>query len=179
MANLDAPEIGGIAHAVPVIAALVEAQLAEERARGISLEQRGIGVITTSSALVTLLGGLAAIVLRERNAHLHTFGRGSMIVALVLFALAAASGIGANLPRGHQVPNEGAEGLAGLLDPKIFRGAVAAVDRRIVEARLTELASLRRTNDAKAQAVLVALISQVLALVAVAMVVVSLIRGTT
>jgi hypothetical protein len=38
----------------------IESQLDEERARKASLESRGIGIVTTSGALSTLLFGLVA-----------------------------------------------------------------------------------------------------------------------
>jgi hypothetical protein len=67
--------------------ALIIEQLAEERSRKTSLEQRGISVITSSGALVTLLFGLAALTTKPQGYQVPDGATFSFILALVASSL--------------------------------------------------------------------------------------------
>ncbi len=79
----------------------IKAQLDEERARKTSLEGRGIGIVTSSGALATLLFGLATFTrgtITQAHLTLTPAAKWSLIAAAGLFALAAIAGVLSNLP---------------------------------------------------------------------------------
>ena len=79
----------------------IKDQLDEERSRKNSLEARGIGIVTSSGALATLLFGLVAFT-RGTNTQLHwdigTPAKFALLVGVLLFAIAALLGLAANYP---------------------------------------------------------------------------------
>jgi hypothetical protein len=84
-------------------AAYIKDQLDVQEARKSSLEQRGLAVITTSGALVTLLFGLTALT-TKRAATFNIPGLAAtfLTVAIGFFVLAALSALLTNLPRSYQ-----------------------------------------------------------------------------
>jgi uncharacterized membrane protein len=88
-----------------VLAACVQEQLARQDARKTSLEQRGITVITTAGALVTLLFGLAAFTTKRSQTFALPGGASYLLVAaLVLFFGAALAAILTNVPLSTKKP---------------------------------------------------------------------------
>ena len=81
-----------------VYADFVKSMLDAEDSRKSSLEQRGIGVITTSGTLVTLLFGLTAAITSAKNFTLPAAARDWLTPAAILFVVAAAAGILVNVP---------------------------------------------------------------------------------
>jgi uncharacterized integral membrane protein len=81
-----------------VYADFVQSMLDAEDSRKSSLEQRGIGVITTSGTLVTLLFGLTAAITSAKNFTLPAAVRDWLAPAAILFVAAAAAGILVNVP---------------------------------------------------------------------------------
>jgi hypothetical protein len=83
----------------------IKAQLDEERATKASLEARGLGIITSSSVLATLLFGLVAFTRGNVNqAHLDVglwAGR-ALVLGVGMFALAALLGLWTNLPLSYK-----------------------------------------------------------------------------
>jgi len=79
----------------------IKAQLDEERARKTSLEARGIGVVTSSSVLATLLFGLVTFTRGNVSQPHLVIGEPAitaLIVGVALFAIAALLGLVANVP---------------------------------------------------------------------------------
>jgi hypothetical protein len=90
-------------HASSVFADYVKAQLERQDTLKSSLEQRGLAVITTAGALVTLLFGLAA--LSTQKAQTFDLPRSAgyvLVVALALFFAAAVTAILTNVPLEYQ-----------------------------------------------------------------------------
>lgn len=81
-----------------VYADFIKSMLDAEDSRKSSLEQRGIGVITTSGALVTLLFGLTATITSAKTFTLPPAARDWLTPAAILFVAAAAAGILVNVP---------------------------------------------------------------------------------
>lgn len=145
---------------------LIIDQLAEERARKTSLEQRGIGVITTAGVLVTLLFGLSALATKNQAYVLPDPARWTLIVAVALFGLASLLGLLTNLPRDYFEPRtEILEDLA-----KSLVGA----DGNILaeEDRVQIIKSARKNNGVKAAELFAAMIFEFLALAVLAIAVV-------
>lgn len=154
-------EIAGVAYAE-----LIGEQLDQERARKASIEARGLSVITTSGALVTLLFALGSLISGVEGYKLPETGRWLLLGALAGFLLAAIAAIVANFPlryREVSVP-----GLRRLTQPEWWTKPVAPASRRAAEARLNVLQRARATNAFKVKALVLAMIIEVLAVVLVA-----------
>lgn len=86
----------------------IKDQLDEERQRKNSLEARGIGIVTSSGALATLLFGLVGFT-RGTNPQLHweigTPAKAALLIGVLLFAFAALMGLGANFPGDYKEPS--------------------------------------------------------------------------
>ena len=95
--SVPAEEPGGRA----IYADYIKEQVEAQEARKLSLEQRGLAVITTSGVLVTLLFGLTALTVRRAATFdIPNTAAGLLVGALVFFVLAALLAIITNLPRG-------------------------------------------------------------------------------
>jgi hypothetical protein len=122
-------------------------------------------VISTSGVLVTLVAAVTALASQSKDFSVSKTAAAFALSALSLFVIACASGILANLPRGHEeVAVDDPGGLASLTEQPAFRAPKAAADRRIAEVRLVQLRSLRAANARKAYALFAGLTSEVLAL---------------
>lgn len=152
-----------------VYAEYIREQLADQEARKASLEQRGLAVITTSGALVTLLFGLTALtVKRESTFVIPDKAAVFLALALVFFVLAALSALITNLPRSYRG-----------VTVKALREAVktewdvseATASRRVALTRLTVLASAKAVNNQKGFALIAGIAAEIVAvaLVGVAM----------
>lgn len=135
-------------------AAYLDAVLDNEQVRRRDLQKRGIGIITTSSAVATLFFGVltatgakSAAVLRP--AHL------ALEVAFGLFAAAAVAGIFSNLAPLH---HDFAEGEKNELGSPAATSGEAAVN--VVGWKLQRLTSTMRNNRLRAWAVTIALTFQ-------------------
>lgn len=98
----ELPGLSGVAGALH--AALIANQLAEERARKTSLEQRALAVITTSGVLAMLLIGLAAFVVNQAptTAHVDDMSRRLVVAAAAGFIAAAVLALAVVSPRKHR-----------------------------------------------------------------------------
>jgi len=87
--------------------ALIIETLSEERDRKKSLEQRGLAVVTTSGALVSLLFAIGAVVTSAESFHVPGVARTLLAVGVGLFAAAAVAGIRTNRPLEYAEPGAG------------------------------------------------------------------------
>jgi len=145
---------------------LIKEQLLDERNRKVSVEQRGVAVITTSGVLVSLLFGLAALVTTSKQFVLPGLARALLVLSLPLFLLAAILGIKANVPMQYQ--EAGPEGLKGLLDPEFWNAPAARGIFESAEARLAILTSYRQQTTIKASALVRAMWAEVVGVCLVA-----------
>lgn len=149
-----------------VYSPLLKEQLAEERSRKTSIEQRGVAVITTSGVLVSLLFGLAAVVTQAKSFELLAASRALLAVSLLLFVVAALGGIVSNWPLSYSQFH--VEDLRRFVDAEYWGGPVDTASRRVAEAQVQILKRARRLNAIKGRALLFAMLIQVLAVVALA-----------
>lgn len=146
--------------------AFIAEQLSVERARKASIEARGLSVITTSGALVTLLFALGSLVSGADSHELPTGARWLLISALFLFLGAAIGGIVANFPLRYR--EVAIPALRSLTQPELWNRAGQSGTRRLAEAAVNVLERARDTNAYKVRALLVGLVLEVGAVVAVA-----------
>jgi heme A synthase len=155
-----------------IYADYIKALVESEDARKSSLEQRGAGVITTSSALATLLFALVGVVTASKNFSLPTAAHGYLVAAIALFAVAVTIGILANLPLLYKQAAPTAEGLADVWDY-----SVSDAEAYVIATRLKVLESARRSNAVKSWLVLLAGVVQLAALVMLVFGVLAILSG--
>jgi hypothetical protein len=150
----------------PVYGEFIKDELEVQDKRKTSFEQRGLAVITTSGALVTLLFALAA--LSTKKAATFTLPDSAemwLSIALVLFFISALSALITNAPLIYQaVP---AEKIRERLREKPPRDADAAA-RDVAFTRIDELESAKRMNTIKGWALAAAMLFEALAVGCVA-----------
>jgi hypothetical protein len=127
----------------------------------VSLEQRGLAVITTSGVLVTLLFGLTALSVRRATTFvIPNTAAGLLIAALVCFVLAALCAIFTNLPRSYEGVT--VDALRGAVRER-WTDSEAVASEMVALTRLKTLASAKTNNDAKGIALVVAMCLEILA----------------
>lgn len=131
-----------------------------------------MGIITTSSALTTLLFALVGIATASKNFSLPTTAHGYLIAAIILFAIAVTIGILANLPLLYKQAVPTAEGLA-----EIWEYSASDGQAYVIATWLKVLKSARRSNAVKGMLVLLAGVVQLAALIVLVFGVVAILRG--
>ena len=86
------------AEAITAYAALVAAEVADKRASKESLERRGLQVVTTSGALLTIIFGLVSLVARDGGFAIPLDARPFLYLSLLAFTCATLFGLAANYP---------------------------------------------------------------------------------
>ena len=135
-----------------------------QEARKASLEQRGLAVISTSGALVTILFGLTAISKRESTFVIPNAAAALLVAALAFFVLAALSAIITNLPRSY----EGVQ-VNPLRDAvrNRWEDSETTASKMVALTRLKVLASAKEKNEQKGVALIVAMSLEIIAVVLV------------
>ena len=134
---------------------LIDDQVAQERDRKASLENRGVNVVTTASALATLLFALTAGLTTASSFRLPDTARLPLVLALSTFVLAAVLGLATNVPFRYQGPTAAA--LGNLCNPNYWGGAAALGQRRVAEVQVRSLQSARDANAYKVVLLLAAI----------------------
>lgn len=128
--------------------ALIKEQLAEERSRKQSLEQRGLAVVTSSGTMVTLLFAIGAVATKTTAFELPLASKIVFTVALVAFAAAGVFGILTNKPDFYEEVDD--EWLKKTLSPIAWNYKnLALARRRTSEARVKSIKSFREKNPKK------------------------------
>lgn len=141
-------------------------ELDVQDARKASFEQRGVAVITTSGALVTLLFGLAAFsTKRSTTFTLPASARTWLSVALLLFFLSALAAFVTNVPLIYEAV--AAESIRNRLREEPPRSANKAA-RDIAFTRANALESAKAKNSIKGWALAAAIGLEALAVGCVA-----------
>jgi nitrate reductase NapE component len=139
----------------------IKEQLDAQEARKVSLEQRGLAVISTSGVLVTLLFGLTALSVRRASTFvIPDTAAAFLIAALVFFVLAALSAIFTNLPRGYE--GVSVDGLRTAVKDR-WEDDEATASKMVALTRLKVLASAKQKNEHKGIALLVGMLLEIIA----------------
>ena len=145
----DFPETAG-----PVLAGLVREQLELERRRKASFEQRGIAVITSAGVLAGLVLGVAGIAGKTLFKDLRWEAKGSAILAVVLFTVAAVLGLATNWA--PKIIEPDLNQLSDLVNTHWNKTAQAAT-KFATQAYLMSLTSYRKQGNRKARLLIAAL----------------------
>jgi hypothetical protein len=150
-------------------AAYIKDQLDAQDTRKSSLEQRGLAVITTSGALVTLLFGLTALSTKgAATFDIPGAAATFLTFALVFFVLAALSAILTNLPRNYQRVT--VDGLRAAVKDH-WDDTETEASKMVALTQLKTLAAAKNVNTQKGWALISAMVLEIIAvaLVGVAM----------
>jgi hypothetical protein len=145
---------------------LIKEQFEREENRKSSFETRGMSIITSSGAIVTLLFGLAALATKSNSFHLTGGPKAFLAVALGLLLVAAVCGIAVNVPLRYEEGDP--RSLLRLLEDRFWNGRVAVGQKRAAELELAQLARARGLNSRKGKILIAGLAFEVLGVVAVA-----------
>lgn len=143
-----------------VYADYIKGLIDAEMTRKSSLEQRGAGVVTTSGALVTLLFGLVGVITSAKDFALPIKAHGYLGAAIVLFTIAVAIGLVANLPLLYKEAYPTAAQFA-----RVWHYSESEAQAHIIATRLKVLEGARRANGLKGLLVLTAGTVQLAALI--------------
>jgi hypothetical protein len=142
---------------------LIADQLAEERNRKVSLESRGVAVITTSGTLATLLFALTASLTAVPKFRLPGDARLPLLLALLAFVTAALFGLVTNVPLRYREPTP--QGLAKLVDTVYWRGPKQTGELRVAGAQVAVIAAARSANNLKVNLLLTAISAELLSVI--------------
>lgn len=145
-------------------ASFVEQELKAEWNRRATLDGRGQAVVTTSAALVALLGAVGAIVINRKGFTMPAVTRYPLLSALILFVVATGLGIVVTVNFRYEVASK--ESLAEL--PAHLSDADDVALDNIVVINVTTIVTLRHGNDKKAALALIALFAELGALLSLA-----------
>ena len=141
---------------------LITDQLTEERNRKASLEARGVTVITTSSALATLLFALTAGLTATSKFRLPAPAKLPLLLTLVTFVFSAAFSLAVNVPLRYREPTPA--GLAKLVNSTYWKAHAEIGEIRVAEAQVSCLAAARSANNLKVMLLVGAIFFELLAI---------------
>jgi hypothetical protein len=141
---------------------LLKDELEAQEARKSSLEQRGLAVVTTSGALVTLLFALGALSTKASETftltgHAPTY----LAIALIGFIAAAVAALGTNIPLRYEAVK--ADEIKNRLDDSEFVLSEDKATKDVALTRVKVLKSAKEKNGIKAMILLVAMGLEVIA----------------
>jgi hypothetical protein len=147
-----------VAEGSDVYADFIKSLLDAESSRKASLEQRGIGVVTTSGTLVTLLFGLTAVITSAKTFALPGQAHGWLAGAAILFVVAAIAGIVTNVPLfyGQIIISE-----TELRDA--WGNSAADAQAGVTAVRLRHLDQVQKVNSCKAWILILAVLLELAA----------------
>jgi nitrate reductase NapE component len=151
------PEPNGVS----VYAEFVQGELVAQDKRKESFEQRGLAVVTTSGALVTLLFALGALSTRKQQT-IELTGHAPLFLAISLmwFFAAAVAALLIHVPVRYAAPT--ASSIAKLLEKADRRTEDQAL-KTITTARLDMLAAAKSKNKRKGRLLFAAICFEVIA----------------
>jgi hypothetical protein len=137
-------------------------QLADERTKKGSLEQRGLAVISTAGTLVAIILGFVALATRNPSSSLPGTAALLLLIALLVLVIASAAGLLVNLPA--RTPIVDAEGLVAMADHADWNRPDPETARTEYRLQGQMLIALRKVNRVRARVLISALLLEVLAL---------------
>lgn len=147
----------------------IKEQLEAQAARRKWLEERGLGVVTTSAALTGLLLGLVALVTDAEGFAIPSASVPPLALAVLLFLVASLLGVLTNWPRWY--PSTTSSALTELTNRDIWEKSEAEGHRSVARARATITNRSRRVNTQKAWLLIAALFAQFTGVLLIAVVV--------
>ena len=148
-----------------VYAEYIKAELDLQHERKASLEQRGMAVITSSGALVSLLFALGAVITGAEDFSLPSGARAWLYAAVVLFVAAALGALFTNAPLKYVTVTPDA--LRASMKEHLGDSEERA-HKNVALTRVKVFEDTKRKNDLKGKVLLAAMAAEVLAVGCVA-----------
>jgi hypothetical protein len=148
----------------------IAAEHVAELQRKSAADAKAASLVTTSGGLVAILAAIGAFVAGSGEARVPWLASISLVLALVAFAAAAASGIMAGRPMEYEVG--GVDAMALMVFDR-WRDEENFARREVADVRVRMINNLRKVNDHKGDWLLVGWLCQVFALVVLSVVVVA------
>jgi hypothetical protein len=139
-------------------------QLAAEEKRKASLEQRGLAIVSSAGALVTLLFALGALATKAQDFVLEQEAKVLLVAAVGIFLAAAVSALATNLPTPYE--NVSPDALRDRLRESPVRDEDAA-RRDIALTSVKVLRDAKAKNQRKAKLLFGSLLIEVVAVAVV------------
>ncbi len=139
-----------------VLAAELDKSFSAEREKKATSASKGLSIITTSGALVTLLYGLITIANSKNAGSTRGVASGFLFAGIALFATASILGVYLNAPSRYLEIDPAS--LTSMTAPEIWSADSEEARRELALARIKMLQNWRKVNGSKAR-VLVAAIS--------------------
>jgi hypothetical protein len=143
-----------------------------ESSRKTSIESKGTGIITTSSALVTILFGLVAVVTSRTSFTLSVSAHGWLVGAIIAFVVAAATAILISFPLPYGQTTITVEDLR-----QWWGDSGVVAEAAVSGLRLRQLTAARRTNAIKAGVLCVACAAELTGLILLTVAVIKIVNS--
>jgi len=142
-----------------------------EASRKTSIESKGAAIITTSSALVTILFGLVAVVTSQTSFTLPVSAHGWLVGAILTFVVAAATAILISFPLPYGQTTVTVDELR-----QWWGDSEVVADAAVSGLRLRQLTAARRTNALKAGILCAACTAELVGLVLLTVAVIGIVN---
>ena len=149
-----------------VLGAELDEAFRVERAKKATSESKGLSVITTSGALVTLLFGLVAVATGKNERPTGGAAAGFLFAGIAFFAAASMLGIYCNAPGRYLEIDPGS--LTSMTTPEVWSKDAAEAQRELALAHIRILQNWRQVNLSRARVLLAAISLEVAGVAAVA-----------
>lgn len=143
-----------------------------EASRKTSIESKGAGIITTASALVTILFGLVAVVTSRTTFSLPVSAHGWIVGAIIAFVLAAGTAILISFPLPYGQTTITVDDLR-----QWWSDSEVEADAAVSGLRLRQLTAARRMNALKAGVLCVACAAELLGLILLTVAVIEIVNS--
>ena len=143
-----------------------------EASRKTSIESKGAAIITTSSALVTILFGLVAVVTSHTSFTLPVSAHGWLVGAILAFVVAAATAILISFPLPYGQTTITVDDLR-----QWWGDSEVVADAAVSGLRLRQLTAARRTNALKAGVLCAACTAELAGLILLTVAVIGIVNG--
>lgn len=128
---------------------LLSQLLKEEEDTKTSLEQRGLAVVSSAGALVTLLVGIVGLGYRPGRVALPALARWFLVSSVMTFVIAGILGVLTNRPMGYKV--FGQDALDKMVKPQYWYGPPEIGAWRVARFRVALIKNARQQNAKKAR----------------------------
>jgi hypothetical protein len=137
-----------LATASAVYGDLLKELLADEQAAKASLEQRGLAVVSSAGALVTLLLGIVGLAYNVNRVSTPVVARWLLLLSVFAFVVAGILGILTNKPMGYEV--FGQDALSKMVEKRYWNGPKEVGAWRVARLQVRLVGNARAQNAKKA-----------------------------
>jgi hypothetical protein len=138
-----------VATASGVYGDILKELLADEQAAKASLEQRGLAVVSSAGALVTLLLGIVGLAYKVDRVSTPIVARWLLLLSVIAFVVASIFGILTNKPMGYEA--FGQDALSKMVEKRYWNGPREVGAWRVARLQVRLVGNARAQNAKKAR----------------------------